>query len=301
MSQTVIGIDIGGTNTKIGAYGNHDFYQSISFPTQAQKPFEDFKSNLNHHLSHYCNTHNIDLKNTKIGVGCPNVNSKTKELLNPPNLSWGNLAIQKGLRESIHENVYFENDANLAAFGEYKFGSATNLKNFIVITMGTGIGSGIFIDGKLYVGSTGLGGEVGHMTIGSEGIICGCGGRDHFESYCSVSGLVSIARQKMNQEMNYPELVALFHKKDSLAVEIFNESAKNFAIAIANLIALFSPEKIILTGGGMNIGKSFIEMIQSHIPTYVFQKNHQIASVEMSESISSQGAVRGAIAYALSI
>lgn len=292
----ILGIDIGGTNTKLGIVDDKGVVLTKStFPTQADKNISIFLENLKIEVDKIADEFSF----SKIGIGSPNYSSKTGFLASPPNLSWGSINLKKFILNLFPGyEITIENDANIAAVGEKIYGEGKALSDFIVITVGTGIGSGIFIDNKLFTGLSGLAGEAGHIQIASNKRKCACGGYDHFESYCSVSGIKTTYMELTGEsQVSFRELVSRFHNDDPMAVEVFTLSAKHFSNALSSLAALFSPERFILTGGGMSNGDKFLSLIQKEysINGYALQKHIPIA---ISNIAKEDGAILGAAASA---
>jgi glucokinase len=292
----ILGIDIGGTNTKLGVVDDKGVVLTKStFSTQADKDISVFLNNLKIEVDKISKEFSF----SHIGIGSPNYSSKTGFLASPPNLSWGSVNLNKLISTKLPGyEIKIENDANIAAVGEKIYGEARALSDFIVITVGTGIGSGIFIDNKLFTGLSGLAAEAGHIQISNNQRACGCGGFDHFESYCSVSGIKKTYMELTGEsQVSFRDLVSRFNDNDPVAAEVFSVSAKYFASGLSSLAALFSPERFILTGGGMTNGEKFLTLIQKEYSTnaYALQKHIPIA---ISSIAKEDGAILGAAASA---
>ena len=167
--QVVLGIDIGGTNTVYGLIGEDgNIYHYEDIPTKGSKPIENLIDRLDSSLSSIM-SQNSDFELVGIGIGAPNGNHYTGMIQDPPNLSWGNVDVVNIFKERFNCNVDLTNDANAAALGEKHYGIANNMNDFVVITLGTGLGSGIFSGGRLIYGHDGFAGEMGHMPIDDDG------------------------------------------------------------------------------------------------------------------------------------
>ncbi len=292
----ILGIDIGGTNTKLGVVDDKGrVLTKTVFPTMADQDISMFLDNLKREVDKISKQYPF----TKIGVGSPNYSSKTGFLASPPNLSWGSVNLKKLINEALPSfEINIENDANIAAVGEKIYGEAQSLSDFIVITVGTGIGSGIFIENKLFTGLSGLAAEAGHIQIASENRACGCGGRDHFESYCSVSGIKQTYKEVTGKdEVSYRGLVGEFNDGDPIALEVFTKTAIHFANGLSSIAALFSPERFILTGGGMTNGEKFLNLIQKEFSARAYSLQKHIP-IEISSIAKEDGAILGAAASA---
>lgn len=290
LKKLAIAIDIGGTNTKVAVISNdkeilhQEKFRTVDHPSfnSYLKEFQSIVTNL--------------LKNYRdilgVGIGVPNFNPLTGNLVSPPNLKWGNINIYQEFKNIIDVPLHMDNDANVAAIGEKIWGHAHDCENFVVVTVGTGIGTGVFVNNKIVHGFNGIGGEGGHLIIKPDGRLCGCGGNGHFESYCSVSGIKKTYFELTNKDLTYREIVAKYQEKDESTIKVFKETAKHFAIGISQITALLSPKRIILMGGGMAVGKTFLSMIQEEYQNYCYQPVREIPII-LSEQAVEYGAILG--------
>ena len=184
-----LGIDIGGTNTVYGFIDQKgNVLDSKEIPTNGNKPIDNLIVRIETAVNDYL-IENKEQFLIGIGVGAPNGNFFTGKIQNPPNLSWGSVDVVSYFKKRFNCSVQLTNDANAAALGEKYFGVAKNMDNFIVITLGTGLGSGIFSGGKLVYGHDGFAGEMGHISIDYDGRVCNCGNIGCLEAYVSASGI----------------------------------------------------------------------------------------------------------------
>ncbi len=299
MTKVVLGIDIGGTNTKFALVEKGGNVVDVhKFHTHAELPFDTFLKTLHENIDPVLKDYGIKPEELEVGVGCPNYSSVQNKLINPPNLSWKNESMLEKISKGF-KKVIIENDANAAALGEFRWGKAKGCHNFAAITVGTGIGSGVFIDGELLRGHHGLAGEAGHLVVESDGRICGCGGKGHFESYCSVTGIKKTFHEITGKDLTYREIVPLYKNGDLDALTAFEATADYFAIGISQVVTLLGVEKIILIGGGMVVGEPFVETIKSKIDHYIFPNLQNSFSLELSNLALEYGAVLGAAALVL--
>ncbi len=300
LKDLVLGIDIGGTNTKYSLVSSQGkIFDAMSIPTQAERDFDWYIDYLKEHTHKYLVKHNVDPKHVVVGVGLPNYSSQKQLLIAPPNLSWGTRQVAPAFKSIFSDSVFMENDANVAALGEKLWGSAVGLDHFMVITVGTGIGSGIVSHGQLLTGSTGMAGEGGHISVVGNQRPCGCGGRDHFESYCSVVGIKKTYEEQYGKTVRYRDMIDLFRQGDEKTLKVFELTAKKFGFALAQLIVCFSPQKIILAGGGMVAGEVFLKMIESSLNQSIYQPLKKSVQLEVSSISTSEGAILGAAALAM--
>lgn len=194
-----------------------------------------------------------------LGIGAPNGNFYTGSIDRAPNLKWkGVVPLKAMFEESLGLPVVVTNDANAAAMGEMIYGGAKGMKDFIIVTLGTGLGSGFVADGKLIYGSTGMAGELGHIIIEKNGRQCGCGRKGCLETYASATGLVLTAKEsgiKVEGEMTSAKVAALANSGDQVAQKVFQTTAEILGLALANAVTFSSPEAIFLFGGVAQSGE----------------------------------------------
>jgi len=213
---------------------------------------------------------------TVVGIGAPGLsNPETGILFTSPNLpGWQDIPLRNIIQERLGKKTFVINDANAAALGEFYFGAARGVRNFIYITLSTGIGGGIVIDGKIYSGAIGAAGEVGHMTIDDDGPICNCGNRGCWETLASGTALAREARHRIEEGvrtsiLEYAEgdvekvtaqvVHSAAEQGDSLAKELIARTGYYVGVGLANLINIFNPELIVIGGGLSNIGDMLLK------------------------------------------
>ncbi|MCC5919062.1 MAG: ROK family protein [Cyclobacteriaceae bacterium] len=213
-----------------------------------------------------------------VGVGAPNANYYSGQLESPPNLPWkGSTPLKKMLHEAFNLPVAITNDANIAALGEMYFGKAKDIKDFAVITLGTGLGSGFVTNGKLIYGHDSFAGEMGHINVVPDGRICNCGKRGCLETYVSVTGLKRTAMELMAKYSGKTSLSGYSYEtiggiaiseaarsNDPLAIEAFNFTGKILGYKLADLVALLSPKVIFITGGLAKSGDLIMKPTQKY-------------------------------------
>ena len=156
--RKAIGIDIGGTNTKLALIcESSNILKSSRFPTNSHLPIKDYLKTLKNHIESLLNDKDEIIG---IGIGCPNIDARSGKLINPPNLKWGEIPLGPMLADILDYPLFLSNDANIAAFGEKFWGEARHMDDFIVVTLGTGVGTGVYVNGSIVLGSTGLAGDI---------------------------------------------------------------------------------------------------------------------------------------------
>jgi glucokinase len=251
---------------------------------------------------------------TAIGVGAPGLsNPETGILFTSPNLpGWKDVPLRDIIEKELKKKSFLINDANAAAVGELHFGAGRGARNFIYVTLSTGIGGGIIIDG-IYTGSIGSAGELGHMTIDDEGPPCNCGNRGCWETLASGTALARDARNRIKDGgktsiLDYAEgdiekvSAEIIHKAaqegDRLAEELIARTGYYVGVGIANLINIFNPETIVIGGGLSNIGDMLLEPAFEEAKRRAFKQSYQAVRFARAELGRNSG-VLGAAAFAL--
>jgi len=267
--EIIAGVDIGGTNTVFGfILKTGDCLSFKSIPTQPADNVIKFIEKLSEEIKVSFQELSNDYSLAGIGVAAPSANHFNGKIESPSNLNWGKVNFITLMKHYFELPIAITNDANAAALGEYKFGIGKGLRNFIVITLGTGLGSGIIINGNLLYSEGGLAGEFGHTIVKPNGRRCKCGRAGCLETYASANGICrtvlhliaiynepselrNISFSKMTGEL----INDLALKRDPIAIKAFDFTGKILGKALANLATSFVPEAIILFGGLADSGE----------------------------------------------
>ena len=268
--KLAIGIDIGGTITKIGVVSKEgNCLKKTYFRTKEHKNFNSYISQLNDSIEDLTNKY----KNIMgIGVGAPNA-SKSGTIKTPSNLKWnGEINITERINEKNNLPIYLSNDANCAAMGEMMYGNAKNLSDFIVITLGTGLGSGIVCNGKIIEGSDGFAAELGHFSLNNKNRYTGLNIKGGLEAYVSATGIKrtilymlskytndSIFRSVSFNDLHGEDITKAAEKGDFIALKAYEYTGKILGESLANFVTFMQPKAIILTGGLVHSGKWILE------------------------------------------
>ena len=278
----VVGIDLGGTNTAFGIVDAHgEIIKRGAIKTAKHNDVYLYVDDLYEGLLPLINDVGGIEKIKGIGMGAPNGNYYTGNIEFAPNLPWkGVIPISKILTEKFKIPTAVTNDANAAAIGEMTYGAAHGMKDFIMITLGTGVGSGIVANGQLIYGHDGFAGELGHTTIvrGDKGRICGCGKKGCLETYTSATGVARTAKEFLETRKedstlrNIPvgsitskDVFDAAMSGDAIAKEIFDFTGKMLGEAFANFVAFSAPEAIILFGGLTKSGDLILNPIRENM------------------------------------
>ncbi|MFA5803969.1 MAG: ROK family protein [Melioribacteraceae bacterium] len=261
--KIAIGIDVGGTNTVFGFVdeAGECIYES-SILTHADQDADQLFSRLFIKIDSDFKKYSDDYELIGIGIGAPNANYYKGTVELPPNLNWGIVNVLEIVKKYSPLPSAITNDANAAAIGEMIFGAAKGMKDFIVITLGTGLGSGVVVNGELVYGSDGFAGEIGHTIVDPNGRECGCGRKGCLETYASASGIrrtvfeligtTNIPSELRNVSFNQitaKDIADAANNGDKLALAAFDYTAKILGLKLADSVAHLSPEAIILFGG----------------------------------------------------
>jgi glucokinase len=317
MEALAIGIDIGGTGTKFGIVdrvGNVLFSSEIS--TRKHSDVNSFIDELYTELSKLIDNVGGIGRIKGIGVGAPNGNYYTGTIEYAPNLPWkGIIPLARMMEDKFKIPVVLTNDANAAAIGEMMYGAAQGMKDFIMITLGTGVGSGIVANGKLVYGHDGFAGELGHTTIIPNGRLHeGTGKRGSLESYASATGvrlttleilekstepssLRSVPSDQIDSKKVYEAAIA----GDALAKEIFESTGTILGAALANFVMFSSPEAIILFGGLTKAGDLILKPTRESMEANLIQIFQNKVKILVSHLKESDAAILGASALAWEI
>lgn len=317
LQQLVIGIDIGGTGTKFGIVdrdGNVLFSSEIS--TKKHPTVESFIDELHDALGELIQKAGGTGRIKGIGVGAPNGNYYTGTIEYAPNLPWkGIIPLAKLLEDKFQLPTSLTNDANAAAIGEMTYGAAQGMKDFIMITLGTGVGSGIVANGQLIYGHDGFAGELGHTIIIPDGRLHpGTGKHGSLESYASATGVRytaiellekttedSLLRKVPSAEMDSKKVYEAAIQGDKLAREIYEYTGRILGIALANAVMFSSPEAIILFGGLTKAGDLILKPTREHMEANLIQIFQNKVKILISHLKESDAAILGASALAWDI
>ena len=327
MVKLSFGIDIGGTNTVIGIV-NHEgkilIEDSLPTPPKKLNPnaeqqvsdelLSDFISEISRITKSLLAKIDLDYEIVGIGIGAPNANYNKGTIEDAPNLPFvGKVPFCEMLSEKFPDisKIHITNDANAAALGEKIYGGARDMDNFVMFTLGTGVGCGLFYNGNVVYGADGFAGECGHNTIIADGRLCGCGGRGHLEAYCSAPGMKRTAFELLLRENAEDSLLTDYSYKemtakhiydaavqgDKIALEVFELTGKYFGMALATTVHHLSPEAIFLFGGPVAAGDLLIKPIKEGLANHllpIFRKRD--IPVLVSELDLGHAAILGASA-----
>lgn len=310
MKEVVAGIDIGGTNTAIGIVDvDGKVLGESSIITTDYPEVENFVEGLAAKILEL-NGNKYELRG--IGIGAPNGNYNKGTIELAPNLAWKGIVPLAGMVEKrMKLKVSLTNDANAAALGEMMFGGAKGMKDFIVLTLGTGLGSGIVVNGDVVYGHTGFAGEYGHVIMVPDGRDCGCGRQGCLETYVSATGIVRTV-QWLLSEMNDVSGLRALHpadissrmiadaadNNDPVALAAFDFTAEMLARAIVNAVVVTSPEAIFLFGGLSRSGDLLLKPLRKYVDEFIQPVFRNTVAILQSGIRENNAAVLGSAALA---
>jgi len=310
--EVVAGIDIGGTNTIFGLVDRSGNILVRNKITTDQSPDPGiFIKKLSDEIKEML-SREADVNLKGVGIGAPNGNYHKGTIELAPNLAWKGIVPFAGLMEKeMGKPVVLTNDATAAAVGEMLFGAARDMKDFIILTLGTGLGSGFVVNGEVVYGHTGFAGEYGHVIMLPGGRECGCGRKGCLETYVSATGIVrtakifleerkqaSLLREINPAHIDSKMIAETASEGDELSLDVFDYTAEILALAIVNAVVVTSPEAIFLFGGLVKAGKLLLDPLQKHAEALVqpvFRDSFKILPSAIPET---NGAVLGAAALA---
>lgn len=312
MKPYVMGIDIGGTNTVFGIVdARGTVIASSSIKTQKHANFEDYLDELYNEAMRLIRANDAEDKIHGIGIGAPNANYYTGNIDNAVNLPWPSpIPLGEMVSKKFGIPVAITNDANAAAMGEMTYGAARGLKDFIMITLGTGVGSGIVINGNLVYGHDGLAGELGHVIVKrNNGRLCGCGRTGCLETYCSATGVARSAREFLEirtepsllrnipiDQITSKDVYDTAMNGDKIAKEIFEYTGTILGEAMADMTVFSSPEAFILFGGLAKAGDLIMKPLKEAMDKNMLSMFKGKPKVLLSELKEADAAVLGASA-----
>ena len=312
MKPYVLGIDIGGTNTVFGIVDARGVViASNSIKTAKHPKFEDYLDELHKEAMRLIEANDAVDKIYGIGIGAPNTNYYTGMIEECANLIWETpIALSKMVSEKFGIPCAVTNDANAAAIGEMTYGAARGMKDFIMITLGTGVGSGIVINGQVVYGHDGFAGELGHIIVKrNNGRICGCGRTGCLETYCSATGVARTAREFLEirtepstlrnlpiEDITSKDVYDAAMSGDKLAKEVFDYTGKILGEAMADMTVFSSPEAFIIFGGLAKAGELILKPIREAMDKNMLSVFKGKPKVLLSELKEADAAVLGASA-----
>lgn len=308
-----IGLDIGGTGIQIGAVDEENrIIAQSSIPTRKDIPFEEQVEQMTDCIRSLLDAPGqprLSLDQVaSIGAGIPGIANDEGTVIKCTNLGWNYVPLREEFMKRIDKPFFVDNDANVAALAESVAGISAGSSSSVFITLGTGIGSGIIINGKIWKGHHGIGAELGHMILELDGIPCSCGNFGCVEQYCSATAIIRMAREQVAvhpeslilslargdaSKINAKLVFDALREGDSIAEKVFRKYVSYLARMIANVTNLLDPEMIILGGGVSKAGSILLNAVREEFPQYVIFRDQPLPRIEIA-SLSAEAGIIGA-------
>lgn len=311
--ELVAGIDLGGTETKFGLVsreGKLFAYQST--PTNSDIRYETFFESVTEQINEMMTALGGGYNLVGVSVGAPTGSYLNGTIDNASNLNWPRkLPVANLLSDLFNLPVSISNDANAAAIGEMLFGIAQGKKNFLVVTLGTGLGCGVVVDGNLVLGSRGHAGELGHTIVADQGRDCGCGRKGCLETYASATGIVNTVNELIasgeydksvlqfsdNGSLTAKKITNAAKEGDELALRAFDITGRFLGKKLSNVVALLNPELIVLTGGLSRSKELILEPTKKYMEENLLDIYKGTVELKLSEISGEKTAILGAAAF----
>lgn len=308
-----VGIDLGGTNTKIGILNlEGEIFKSTSIKTLSENGAYKTLERIWESAKGLISDLNIDIAQVKgIGMGIPGPVMNQSIVTFFANFPWGeNVDIKSMMEEISNIETRLDNDVNIIALGEASFGVARGYKTSVTIALGTGIGGGIYIDGKIISGFRGAGGEIGHMKLVDNGKLCGCGAKGCFEAYASATGLIREATSRLlvnkenklfeliNGDLNTLEAKHVFDAAkmgDKFSQSLVDYEAHYLAMGIGNILNIINPEAIVISGGVSLAGDTLLNPLKEKLTNYALPATLKDIKF-LQGSLGNEAGIKGSIA-----
>lgn len=277
MQQYIFGIDIGGTSVKCGLFtADGELLEKWEIPTQRENAGAKVPGDIADAIKKKCEEKKL-LKEQVLGVGLgvPGPVREDGYVSHCPNLGWRDMNVNEVMSSLTGLPARAANDANVAALGEMWKGGGAGVKNMVLVTLGTGVGGGVIVEGKIVAGNGGAGGELGHMVMNPEETdMCGCGGYGHLEQYASATGIVRMAKKRLaadatetvlrNGELSAKAIFDAAKGGDAVALELVDLLGKTLATALAHVSAVTDPQAFVIGGGVSKAGRILTDAISKH-------------------------------------
>lgn len=278
MEQYIFGVDIGGTAIKCGLFTKAgELKEKWEICTNRENAGAKVPQDIADTLKEKCAERGFDKEQVLgVGLGVPGPVKENGVVSHCPNLGWRDRNVNEEMSRLTGFPALAANDANVAALGEMWKGGGAGVKNLVLVTLGTGVGGGVIVEGKIVAGAGGAGGELGHMVMDpTETDVCGCGGYGHLEQYASATGIVRMAKKRLaagqeatslteGKELTAKDIFDAAKEGDRVAGELVDELGKVLATALAHVAAVTDPQVFVIGGGVSKAGKILTDAIEKH-------------------------------------
>ena len=308
-----IGIDVGGTGIKIGLVNEEgQLIHQGETPTLVGRPYQEIIADMGRCALKVLDEAKLTVDDVhSVGIGIPGIaDAKTGNVIFCTNMGWKDVPLRSELQKYINKPVFIDNDATVAGFAESVAGVSKGTSSSVFLTLGTGVGAGIMIDGKPWSGAHGVGSELGHMTLVVDGVPCTCGNDGCVERYCSATALIRMAKQSC---LAYPESMIMTladndpekltakivfdaaRELDNAAMKVFTTYVDYLAKACYTIIAFLDPEVIVLGGGVSKAGSFLLDAVRARVPKYLLFKTLPYSRIELARLGADAGMIGAAM------
>lgn len=311
----ILGIDIGGTAVKIGIVTNQgELLKKWEMPTDTTNKGETIVTDIWKNIQKQFEQLDPELTDIDvIGIGSPGfIDSENGIIYSSVNIGWKDFHLAETFQSLANLPVFVANDANVAALGEYWIGAGQGANNLIAVTLGTGVGGGIIVNGEIVNGENGTAGEIGHITVNHYGARCNCGRIGCLETIASATGIVRQAHEESKQNTN--SLIAKFIEENGtitskdvfdlanqgcqLSQDIIARTTDVLGLAISNVASLINPSKVLIGGGVSQAGEPFIEQINQSFKKYALPRIYEVCEIKLA-ALGNDAGIIGAAYYAM--
>ena len=306
-----IGIDLGGTNIAVGAVNEKgEILGTASTKTLPARPYQSIVKDMAWCIDRVLSRLSLTADDIyTIGIGIPGVaNQKTESVIFCTNLNWRDIPLGSEIRKYYNKPVFIDNDATVAGYAEYIAGVSRGTDSSVFITLGTGVGAGIILNGKPFSGFHGIGSELGHMTLLAGGVECSCGNRGCAERYCSATAIIRMAREACEKQpdnqimrvangdlsrINAKIVIDAAKENDPVAAEVFDRYAWYLACTINNVTCMIDPEMVVLGGGISHAGQFLLNSVRKYTPGLLLYKTLPSPEIRLA-SLGNEAGIIGA-------
>ncbi len=308
-----IGIDVGGTGIQAGVID--DSFRILaeeSIPTRTSDPFADQVARIAGCVKSVAAKAGLTMEQiVSIGIGIPGIaNAATGEIIKCTNMGWYHVPFRNEFMKHTSIPVFIDNDANVAALAESVAGVSADSSSSVFVTIGTGIGSGIILNGRIWSGFHGIGGELGHVIFDLDGVPCTCGNKGCLERYCSATALIRMAREAISlhpetlmmkmisgdvSRLEARTVIDAARQSDPLASEVYAQYIDQLAQAFANIVNFLDPEVIVIGGGVSKAGNFLLDPLRREFPKYVIYNDQPMPEIKLAILGSEAGIIGAAM------
>ena len=308
-----VGIDVGGTNLKAGVVDeNGHIISKVDCPTKVERGHEAVVADMAKLALRAIEKSGVSMDEVKsVGIGIPGIlDPRTGIVPFCTNLGWHNVPLIELMQKDVHKPIYVDNDATVATLAENVAGVSAGAKSSVFLTLGTGVGGGVVIDGKVYSGAHGVGSELGHMIVVIDGEDCTCGNKGCFERYASATAIIREAKRAVEkhpesailarcggdaEKINAKIVIDCAKAGDETAKQVFDEYVKGLAHGIVSLFNVLDPEVIVLGGGVSMAGEYLLDAVREAVRPLVFFKTLPYPSIQLAQLGADAGIIGAAL------